>query len=99
MHRILMPDGSIFAYQDKNENAEPTGDSIAKENSRKRLSISSASNNSIPQKSGLSTDSSKKDLPDTKFDLVDNDTAYMSAVESGDMEAAQRMVDKAAKLL
>ena len=57
----------------------------------------SNSDNSIPQKSGLSTDSSKKDLTDTKFDLADNDTAYMSAVESGDMEAAQRMVDEAAK--
>ena len=35
----------------------------------------SNSDNSIPQKSGLSTDSSKKDLTDTKFDLADNDEA------------------------
>ena len=54
-------------------------------------------NNSIPQKSDLSTDSSKKDLTDTKFDLADNDAAYMSAVESGDMETVQKMVDEAAR--
>lgn len=58
---------------------------------------SSVSNNSIPQKSDLSTDSSKKDLTDTKFDLADNDAAYMSAVESGDMETVQKMVDEAAR--
>ena len=55
-----------------------------------------SSNNSIPQKSDLSTDSSKKDLSDTKYDLAD-DAAYMNAVESGDMETAHRMVDEAAR--
>ena len=54
-------------------------------------------NNSISQKSDLSTDSSKKDLTDTKFDLADNDASYMSAVESGDMETVQKMVDEAAR--
>ena len=35
--------------------------------------------------------------PNTKFDLADNDAAYMSAVESGDMETVQKMVDEAAR--
>lgn len=48
-------------------------------------------NNSIPQKNDLSTPSVKK------YDLADGDAAYMAAVESGDMETAQRMVDEAAK--
>ncbi len=49
------------------------------------------SKNSIPQKTDLSTPSVKK------YDLADDDKAYMAAVESGDMETAQRMVDEAAK--
>ena len=48
MHRILMPDGSRFVYESIQQNAEPTPDSIAASNSRKRLSISSASGNIIP---------------------------------------------------
>ena len=51
--------------------------------------------NSIPQKSDLSTDLAKKYLGETKYDL--GDAPYMEAVKRGDMETAQRMVDKAAK--
>lgn len=60
VHRILMPDGSKFVYENIQQNAEPTSDSIAEEISRKRLSISPASTLSIAQNSDLSTVSSKK---------------------------------------
>ena len=47
-------------------------------------------NNSIPQNTEMSTPSEEK------YDLAD-DATYTAAVESGDMDAAQRMVDAAAK--
>ena len=59
VHRILMPDGSEFIYDRPTQNAELTGDSIARQNPRKRLSISSASNDSI-------SDSSEKINPSVK---------------------------------
>ena len=89
VHRILMPDGSKFVYENIQQNAEPTGDSIARKGSRKRLSISSASTDSIHQNETVVNSSAKK------YDLAD-DAAYLSAVKSGDMETAQRMVDEAA---
>ncbi len=60
MHRILMPDGSVFVYKDINENAELTGSDILLNEKEKGPDISSASTNSIPQKSDLSTPSTKK---------------------------------------
>ncbi len=60
MHRILMPDGSVFVYKDINENAELTGSDILLNEKEKGPDISSASTNSIPQKSDLSTPSAKK---------------------------------------
>ena len=55
------------------------------EHSQKRSSLG----NSIAQNSDLST-------PKAKFSLK-SDAEYLRAVESGDMEAAQRMVDEAAE--
>lgn len=66
MHRILMPDGSVFVYKDINENAELTGSDILLNEKEKGPDISSASTNSIPQKSDLSTHSAKK------YDLADD---------------------------
>lgn len=43
-------------------------------------------NNKIPQ-----------DITESQEKLSDRDIAYMSAVESGDMETTQRMVEEAAK--
>ena len=51
---LLMPNGSKLVYDNIQQNAEPTGDSIAKKISRKRLSISSASNTSVSQNWDLS---------------------------------------------
>ena len=62
VHRILMPDGSKFVYENIQQNAEPTGDSIARKESRKGLSISSASNNSIPQNSEKSTPTAQENF-------------------------------------
>ena len=62
-----MPDGSKFVYENIQQNAEPTGDSIARKESRKGLSISSASNNSIPQNAEKATTSSKKLLENRVF--------------------------------
>lgn len=59
------------------------------------------SNSSIPQKSNLSTDSSKKtsgtDDSQLSYTPSERDTEYLDAVNRGDMETAQRMVDEAAK--
>ncbi len=79
LHRVFMPDGSLFEFQEtKRSNAETAGLHNA------NLSPTNvASNNSISQKSDLSTPSAKK------YDLAD-DTAYLSAVKSGDMETAPK---------
>jgi hypothetical protein len=59
------------------------------------------SNSSIPQNSDLSTGSSKKtsetDDTQTSYTPSERDTEYLDAVNRGDMETAQRMVDEAAK--
>ena len=90
VHRILMPDGSRFEYENT-KNAESTGDSIVGKKANKRLSIDSASKDSISQ---------PDDSVNKKFSISEensSDTAYLAAVESGDMETAQKMVDEAAK--
>ena len=48
VHRILMPNGSRFEYENT-KNAESTGDSIVGKKANKRLSIDSASKDSISQ--------------------------------------------------
>ena len=63
VHRILMPDGSKFVYENVQKNTEPTGDSIAKENSRKRLSISSVRNDSISHSKPNVNTSDKNNYP------------------------------------
>lgn len=68
VHRILMPDGSKFVYENIQQNAEPTFDSIAKEHSRKRLSISSTSNDSIHQNEPIVNTSNKKS---EKYSIAD----------------------------
>ena len=83
VHRILMPDGSRFEYENT-KNAESTGDSIVGKKTNKRLSIDSASNDSITQ---------PEDSVNRKNSLSEensSDTAYLSAVERGDMETAIR---------
>ena len=89
VHRILMPDGSRFEYENT-KNAESTGDSIVGKKTNKRLSIDSASNDSITQ---------PKDSVKRNYSLSEkySDEAYLAAVERGDMETAQRMVDEAAR--
>ncbi len=57
--------------------------------------LDSDSNNIISQKTDLSTQNSKI-VPEGKASR-ELDTEYLSAVERGDMKAAQRMVDEAAK--
>lgn len=63
----------------------------------KRTSLikSSTSTNSIPQNDDLSTQNSKI-VPEGKASR-ELDVEYLSAVERGDMETAQKMVDEAAK--
>ena len=72
-----------------NKDAELTGSDILLKNKKKGPDIGSASTNSIPQSSDLSTPSKNK------YDLAD-DATYLSAVERGDMETAQRIVDEQA---
>ena len=84
VHRILMPDGSVFSFE--NKKTEPNGVDMITNNGKQGPTISSALNKSI---SDLQQKGNKKlSLPDTE---------YMVAVEKGDMETAQRMVDEAAE--
>ena len=85
-HRILMPDGSEFVFENTND-AEPTSLDMPVGNDGQGPSISSASDYSIP-------DSSQKS--NTQYSLP-SDAAYMDAVNRGDMDTAQRMVDEAAR--
>ena len=66
------------------------------QNSASDMKMATSYNNSIPQKSDLSTDLAKKDLGETKYDLAEEpssaakrDSEYLSAVERGDMETAR----------
>lgn len=84
-HRILMPDGSVFTY---NENAGLTTARGVARNGSYASPISSASETSVAH-SG----------ENVKFSLRDaeSDRRYMAAVENDDTETAQRMVDEAAE--
>lgn len=94
VHRILMPDGSIFKFGEiKNDAVRETQRGVPKRSLAN--ATSPASTSSIPQKTDLSTPSTKK-VSDGKASR-ELDTEYLSAVERGDMETAQRMVDEAAK--
>ena len=81
-----------------NKDAELTGSDILLKNKKKGPDIGSASTNSISPKSDLSTPFEENSV--TKYDIGDyaaKDSEYLSAVERGDMETAQKMVDEAAK--
>ena len=69
-----MPDGSKFVYENIQQNAEPTGDSIAETASRKGLSISSASTPIIPD-SGKKSNPSGKKTSDLRYSRPDADDA------------------------
>lgn len=88
-HRILMTNGSEYVFEIKKD-AEPTFAGVKGDNHRQGPAISSASNTIIPQNPEKSTPRVKKSKK-----IIDAD--YMTAVESGDMETAQRMVDEESK--
>lgn len=79
-HRIVMPDGTAFELVDTKKEATLSG---LTQESQGPANIAS-DNNNIPS-SG--TEYKRNSI---------SDTDYMSAVESGDMETAQRMVDEVA---
>lgn len=84
-HRILMPDGSEYVLEHEKTEATTSGMTEEKINGE-GPDITSAVDNSIndSQQNGKK----KLSIPDTE---------YMAAVEKGDMETVQRMVDEAAK--
>ena len=88
VHRIVLPDGSTFKFSDKNKEAKQESYQGGTENSSLADTTSLTSKLSIPN----SPESVKK-----KFSLPETDREYMSAVENGDMETAQRLVDEAAE--
>ena len=90
VHRILMPDGSVFKFEEKaKNNAEQEMQRGVPKRSLANAT-SSASINSIPN-------SDEKVNPSGKKFSLDLDSDYLSAVERGDMETAQRIVDEAAE--
>lgn len=82
-HRILMPNGAAFVY---NENTELTTARGVAGNGSYASPISSASEKSIAPSDGS-----------VKYSLRENDRKYMDAVEQGDTAEAQKLVDAAAK--
>ena len=95
-HRIIMPDGNVFLFEE-NKNAEPTGSDILIENNEKGPDISSASNPIIPDSEQKSNPSDENFSKNSRRASAELDNSYMSAVKRGDMVTAQRMVDEAAK--
>lgn len=88
VHRILMPDGSRFEYENT-KNAESTGDSIVGKKANKRLSIDSASNDSItqPEKSVNRKYSISEENSSDKLCSLD-DSWEVSESEAADNQAA-----------
>lgn len=82
-HRILMPNGAAFVY---NENTELTTARGVAGNGSYASPISSASEKSIAPSDGS-----------VKYSLRENDRKYMDAVKQGDTAEAQKLVDAAAK--
>ncbi|MBE5803314.1 MAG: hypothetical protein E7316_02265 [Clostridiales bacterium] len=84
-HRIVMPDGSAFTFEDNEKSREDTrGRNSSQE--RGANTRNNSAKNSI-------ADETKKGK--NKFSLSDDD--YQKAVAANDMNAAQRMVDEAAE--
>ncbi|MGI5873141.1 MAG: hypothetical protein ACOX8R_00560 [Bacillota bacterium] len=86
MHRVISPTGKVLDM----ENAEPTYGGGVTENGSLATPISSASDKSIAQ---MGEDGKGKRYAKGRS----RDAAYMAAVEEGDMETAQRLVDEAAR--
>lgn len=78
VHRIILPDGSVFVYSDVNKNAELTGSDVHQNKQVKGPDISSASTNIIPN-------------PTEKVNTSDEN--YLKAVKNGDMKTALTMTD------
>ena len=92
-HRVLMPDGTEFVL-DKEKDIEPQSARVTNQKEGQRsandsMSINRLSQNTSTVKSNISDDTDSYSIP--------SDTDYLKAVESGDMETAQRMVDEVAR--
>lgn len=86
-HRIVMPDGSVFVYNNKNEATVGTR-------------VYNTDNGAVPTIIQVASETSiAQPNENVKFSLRDAETdrRYMTAVENGDTETAQRMVDEAAE--
>ena len=87
VHRILSPDGAEFILDIKEEAAPTSGGGVTNKGSL-ATPISSASTNIVTDQRNNVKESFSADI---------DDAAYLEAVQRGDMETAQRMVDEAAK--
>ncbi len=75
VHRILMPDGSGFTYENKKD-VEPTGSGITRSNASKGSDIGSTSTTIIPDsetKSNPSEEKSAKKILEGKYSLSDRE--------------------------
>ena len=87
-HRILMPDGSEFVFEE-NKNTGLTSSDMLATKGEQGTDIGPVFNETVPQ-NGTNVK--------TNFSLSEaTDNEYMSAVEKGDMETAQRLVNEAAE--
>lgn len=85
VHRVVMPDGSRFTFDVNKKTAESTLHSAAKAGEEAK---DSAYEYTIPYSSTESK---------TKYSARERDAEYMEAVNTGDTETAQRLVDEAAE--
>lgn len=85
-HRIMLPDGTAFRFSNKKTDAT----SGLPQGVAQKSSLAKAADIASEQRITETDDKVKQ-----RFSI--DDTAYMEAVERGDMETAQRMVDEAAR--
>ena len=96
VHRIVMPDGSIFKFDEIKNNAEQESQRGVPKRSLANAT-SSASNGSISRKNTFVNTSDEKNSDTSLSYTSETDSKYLDAVNRGDTETAQKMVDEAAK--
>ena len=95
-HRILMPDGSSFVFEQKNTAPGPSGDLTKK--ARRATNTGAVSDNSIRNPEPVVNKKNSERNSESGIGKYSNrDSAYIDAIKRGDMDTAKKMVEQAAK--
>lgn len=84
-HRILMPDGSEFVFEE-NKNTEPTSSDMLAQKSDQGTDISSVFDNTVPQKAQSVNTSISENFENSTEKLSDRDYSYDTLVSKPDMK-------------